>query len=84
MRVKMYQSASKKLRKTNNWFKILSEFADSSDTVIQLTSDPGEYASARTLQSVACTAIHRYKFPMGTIREGEQVYIVKIVGGSDE
>lgn len=74
MRVKSVVERPKRRAK---WFRILSQLADSSDTVIELIPDPGEYVNTRSLQAACSTAIKRYKFNLDCIMRNGQVFVVK-------
>lgn len=59
------------------WFRLLDDFTNSPDVVVELVPDPGEYKSLQSMQSSACVAIQRYGFAISTMRKDEKLYLVK-------
>lgn len=67
-----------KVRKPNNyWLKVLSDFAEGSDDCVELIPAEGEYKSLRVLQTTVSSAIHRYKFNLGTKLIDGHLFLVK-------
>lgn len=59
------------------WLPLLDSFVNGSDDVLELVPDPGEYKNFHTMQSTACTAIHKYGFAISTYTKDGKLYLVK-------
>lgn len=71
------KSVGERPQRRAKWFRILSQFANSGDRVVELIPDPGEYVNARSLQASCLVAIKRYKFGLDCILQKNRVFLVK-------